>query len=72
MPSYHDVEVEFNGKRMRLFTSSYGFELTCNRVGGWRLWHKWQGEYKLLAGEYDEPRLRVYIAGSLVCGDPET
>lgn len=66
--SYHDVEVEFGGKRLRLFDAGYGLLLTCNRASGWRLWNTWGGRDELLAGEYDEPILRIYVAGALVCG----
>lgn len=66
--SYHDVEVEFSGKRMRLFDASYGLLLSCTRCGGWELWNRWGGKEELLAGEYNEIPLRVYVAGILICG----
>lgn len=55
--SYHDVDVKFNDKRINLFNSSYGYLLTCSRVEGWRLWH----QKTLIAGEYDEVRLEVFV-----------
>jgi hypothetical protein len=66
--SYHDVEVEFSGKRIRLFDASYGLLLSCTRCGGWELWNRLGGKEELLAGEYNEIQLRVYVAGILICG----
>lgn len=67
--SYHDVEVEFDGKRVRLFDAGYGLMLTCTRMGGWELWNKWAGKEELLAGEYHTIPLRVIVDGVVVCGD---
>lgn len=66
--SYHDVEVEYGGKRFRLFDVSYGLRLTCTRAGGWELWNMWEGKEEFLAGEFRDPPLRVYVAGVLICG----
>lgn len=61
--SYHDVEVQFDGQRIRLFDASYSLMLTCTRAGGWRLYTRFNGEEKLLAGEYDNPPLEIFING---------
>ena len=63
-PSYHDVYVTTKEiERKRLFDLPYSCELTCTRVGGWRLWQL--GE--LLAGEYDREGLRVDVDGHVIC-----
>lgn len=66
--TYHDVEVEFGGKRIRLFDASYGLLLRCTRATGWELWNTWDGTEELLAGEYHTTPLRVFVAGVVVCG----
>lgn len=66
--TYHDVEVEWGGKRVRLFDAGYGLLLTCCRVAGWELWNRWGGKEELLAGEYHTTPLKVFVAGQLVCG----
>lgn len=39
MSSYHDVYVTTSKmKRTRISDLPFGYELTCNRVGGWTLW----------------------------------
>ncbi len=72
MSSYHDIDVAFNGKRIRLFDAIYGLELTCTRVSGWQLWYTGDGREKaeLLASEYGEIKLRIYVAGTMILGDP--
>lgn len=62
--SYHDVEVEFGEVREKVFNLPFNIKLTCTRVGGWELWD----QDKLLAGEYGEVPLKVYVAGNLICG----
>jgi hypothetical protein len=62
--SYHDIEVEFDGKRVRLFDAPFSWNLMCARTTGWQL----RENETLLAGEYDTMLLRVYVAGQLVCG----
>lgn len=66
-PSYHDVDVYLDGIKHNMFEASYGLFLCCTRAAGWQVWHRWGGEEKLLAGEY-EPKchLRVVIKGSCV------
>ena len=68
--SYHDVEVEFNGNRFSLF-GAYTYRLTCTCAGGWELWGLLDGKEKLLAGEFDEAPLRIYVDGVLICGKPD-
>lgn len=61
-PSYHDVYVTTKDiKRTSIFNLPFSIELTCTRVGGWRLW---DGE-AVLAGEYDKG-LRVDVAGHVI------
>lgn len=63
MTSYHDVYVTTaNIERTRLFDLPYEYEITCTRVGGWRLWHG----RTLVAGEYDKG-LRVDVADHVIC-----
>ena len=39
MPSYHDVYVTTRDiPRTSIFNLPYGYEITCNRIGGWSLW----------------------------------
>lgn len=60
-PSYHDVYVTTaNIERARLFDLPYGYELTCNRVGGWTLWGPHEEQ---IAAEYGDG-LRVDVAGA--------
>lgn len=61
--SYHDVHVETERIKGRLFDLPYGYFLRCCRVGGWELWHHGEREQVLVAGEYDENWLVVR------CGD---
>jgi hypothetical protein len=69
--SYHDVEVEFAGKRYRLFDESYGLRLICTRAGGWELWNVWNGVEELLAGEYNEIPLTIFVDGKIICGSSD-
>ena len=73
--SYHDVVafiVQEDGTESSIRISDwYGYELTCNRVGGWCLWkHKIVDGDKneLVAGEFDYPKLRIEIGGIEVLG----
>ena len=58
-PSYHDLHITTAGiPRARIFDLSYGLEVTCNRVIGWRLYRMGEtrhDEPELVAGEYDGP-----------------
>lgn len=67
--SYHDVLVIVNGK-WHAISDSYGYELTCRRVSGWRLWWKPLGteEVALVGGEFDSEQFEIWIAGMKVCG----
>lgn len=68
MPTYHDVEVEFDGNRIRIFNGGYGLRLTRTRAGGWELWNATSGRDELLAGEFHTVPLRVLVAGVVICG----
>lgn len=64
MHSYHDVEVESDKlPRIKLFNASYGLQLICTRAAGWELWNMWSGVEELLAVEYHEVKLRIYVSG---------
>jgi len=67
IPSYHDVEVSYAGKRFRPFDVSESVRLVCSRCGGWELWSTWGGVEKLLAGEYHETKLSVFVRGVQIC-----
>jgi len=72
--SYHDVEVEFNGIREKIFNLPFNLMLTCTRVGGWELWESTVDtvslklDYKLIAGEYNETPLKIYVDGIQILG----
>ena len=62
-PSYHDLHVTTaHIPRTSIFNLPYGYEVSCNRVGGWCLWLNGQR----VAGEYDEG-LRLDVAGQVIC-----
>lgn len=68
--SYHDVKVFIDGKEYAVH-DSYGYELTCTRCAGWRLWWRPMGNNKpptLLGGEYDNEYFRIEVAGKIICG----
>lgn len=70
-PSYHDLYVTTAEiERTRLFDLSYGYEVTCTRVGGWSLW-RWdplkEGRMVKVAGEFDRAGLRLDVAGHVLC-----
>lgn len=61
--SYHDVHVTTRLiERTSIFNLPFGYELTCNRVSGWRLYNP---KGRLVAGEYDEG-LRIDVAGVII------
>lgn len=60
--SYHDLHITTAKiRRTSIFNLPYGYEVTCTRVGGWRLWH----DGDLIAGEYDSG-LILDVAGSVI------
>jgi hypothetical protein len=62
-PSYHDVHITTKDlPRTSIFDLPYGYEIACNRVGGWCVWF----EDKRVGGEYDEG-LRLDVAGHVIC-----
>lgn len=67
-PSYHDIEVEFSGKRFRLFNADYMWNLTCTRTGGFELWY----DSRLIAGEFHKTALTVYSRGQPLCNGEST
>jgi hypothetical protein len=63
-PSYHDLHITTAEiPRTSIFNLPYGYEVSCNRVGGWCLWRV--GHEKVLAGEYDSG-LRLDVAGHVI------
>lgn len=61
-PSYHDLHITTAKiPRTSIFNLPYGYEVTCTRVGGWRLWR----DGDLIAGEYDRG-LILDVAGSVI------
>jgi hypothetical protein len=62
-PSYHDLFITTaKVPRTSIFNLPYGYEVSCNRVGGWGLW---QGGVKV-AGEYDDRGLRLDVNGVVI------
>lgn len=62
-PSYHDLHITTASlPRTPIFNLPYGYEVSCNRVGGWCVWLN--GEQ--VAGEYGEG-LRLDVAGHVIC-----
>lgn len=62
-PSYHDLHITTASiPRTSIFNLAYGYEVSCNRVGGWCLWFN----DERVAGEYDEG-LRIDVAGHVIC-----
>lgn len=62
-PSYHDLHVTTAEiPRTSIFNLPYGYEISCNRVGGWSLWLNGQQ----VGGEYGDG-LRIDVAGHVIC-----
>lgn len=62
-PSYHDLHITTAEiPRASIFNLPYGYEATCNRVGGWCLWR----DKRLVAGEYGDDGLRLDVGGSII------
>lgn len=69
MPDYHDVHVTTAEiPRTSIFDLPFGYELTCNRVAGWRLWYSDGTELGdiLLGGEYHDKGLVVDVADHVI------
>lgn len=68
MPTYHDLHVTTEDiPRTSIFNLQYGLEVTCTRVGGWRLWRdEGQGRKSLVGGEYDEKWLVLDVDGHVI------
>ena len=65
-PTYHDLHITTADiPRTSIFDLPYGYELTCTRLGGWRLWKN--NGTKLVAGEYSAHGLRLDVAGHVIC-----
>lgn len=65
MTSYHDLYITTAElPRQSIFNLAYGYEVTCTRVGGWKLWK--DGGKTLVAGEYDTNGLRLDVAGHVI------
>ena len=64
MTGYHDLHITTAKiPRTSIFDLPYGYEVSCNRVGGWTLA---QGVL-IIAGEYDRRGLRLDVAGHVIC-----
>ena len=80
-PSYHDVYVTTaKMKRTRVSDLPFGYELTCNRVGGWTLWGPSDEALRQRIGPFPAPAngpvqiaseygrgLRIDVAGHVIC-----
>ncbi len=61
--SYHDLYITTADiPRTSIFNLRYGYEISCNRVGGWCLWL----DNKPVASEYGNG-LRLDVAGHVIC-----
>ncbi len=71
--SYHDLEIETaHMSRTSIFDLPYGLEVTCTKVGGWQLWNtNFKPTAELLAGEYDENWLRLFVGGATIVDSSE-
>ncbi len=67
--SYHDVSVFVDGAHYQP-SKNYALTLECCKAAGWRLWRRWQGEEKLIGGEFDGSGMTIVIAGVVVLGPP--
>ncbi len=54
--SYHDVRVTVDGVEYRI-ANDYTLELTCTRVGGWRLWRR----NEMIGGEYEGGNFAIHV-----------
>lgn len=62
-PTYHDVYITTAEiPRTSIFNLPFGYEVSCNRVGGWSLWLNG----RQVGGEYDAG-LRIDVAGHIIC-----
>lgn len=69
MPSYHDVVVFVDGKQYRI-ADNYAYRLICTKVGGWQLWHIWDGKEQQIGGEFHgNAEFRIEVEGIAICGD---
>jgi hypothetical protein len=60
--SYHDLHITTVGiNRTSIFNLPFGYEVSCNRVGGWCLWLNGQQ----VAGEYGQG-LILDVAGHVI------
>lgn len=70
MPSYHDFHITLEDMERSSITSlPFNVYVMCTRVGGWEIWHRPDGpkaEAALLAGEFDEKKVRLDIAGTVI------
>jgi len=62
--SYHDLHITTADiSRRSIFDMPYGYEVTCTRVGGWKLW---RGK-EFVAGEYGGmDGLRLDVDGHVI------
>lgn len=49
----------WNGEHMIFPENLYNMDLVYNRIGGWTLWDTSKKPHKLLAGEFDNPKLKL-------------
>jgi hypothetical protein len=66
--TYHDIELEFGSVKQKIFDLPHNLKLTCTRVGGWELWQ----QDRVIAGEYNDIALKIYVAGILICGESKS
>ena len=66
--SYHDLHITTERiPRTAISDLPFGYEVACNRVGGWCLWLKDDaGVEHLVAGEYDDDGMILDAAGHVI------
>lgn len=56
------VQVVLENDEILNVDSRYDRELSCTKVGNWRLWDVHDGnKYTLLAGQFDDPKIKKII-----------
>jgi len=68
--SYHDLHITTPQiARTSICDLPYRVRVQCTRVGGWEVWAITEGHLpeELLGAEYEEPGLRLDIAGHVIC-----
>lgn len=72
MPTMHDLHITTDQiERTRIFDLPYGYQVTCDRVGGWNLWRaplNWDPRENTpaVAGDMTDAGLRLDVGGVVI------